>query len=101
MANAAMEEVVFRGIIMQALDSALGVSNLTLVIQAGLFGSFHYLAGFPHGFGGFAMVFVYGFMLGVLRRRSQGVLAPWIAHVLADVTIFAILATVLFTSNAV
>ena len=101
MLNAAMEEIVFRGIIMQALDSALGAGNLTVVIQAGSFASFHYLAGFPNGVWGFAMVFVYGFMLGMLRRRAQGILAPWIAHVLADITIFAILATVLYTSNAV
>jgi uncharacterized protein len=101
MVNAAMEEIVFRGIIMQALDSALGAGNLTVIIQAGSFACFHYLAGFPHGFWGFAMVFVYGFMLGLLRRRSHGILAPWIAHVLADITIFAILATVIYTSNAV
>ena len=99
MLNAAMEEIVFRGIMMQALDSALGKGNLTLLIQAGSFASFHYLAGFPNGVWGFAMVFVFGFMLGVLRRRSQGILAPWIAHVLADMAIFAILATVLLTSK--
>jgi hypothetical protein len=101
MVNAAMEEIVFRGIMMQALDSALGAGHLTVVIQAGVFASFHYLAGFPNGVWGFAMVFVYGFMLGMLRRRSQGIFASWIAHVLADITIFAILATALFTSNAV
>lgn len=101
MLNAAMEEVVFRGIMMQALDSALGKGNLTIVIQAGSFASFHYLAGFPNGVWGFAMVFVYGFMLGVLRRRSQGILAPWLAHVLADMAIFVILATVLFRSNTI
>jgi membrane protease YdiL (CAAX protease family) len=101
MLNAAMEEIVFRGIMMQALDSALGAGNLSVVIQAGSFAAFHYLAGFPNGVWGFAMVFVYGFMLGVLRRRSQGILASWIAHVLADIAIFAILATALFTSDAV
>jgi membrane protease YdiL (CAAX protease family) len=42
---------------------------LTVLVQAGSFASFHYPAGFPNGIWGFAMVFVYGFMLGVLRRR--------------------------------
>lgn len=93
--NAAMEEIAFRGIMMQAVDSALGAGNLTIGIQAGSFASFHYLTGFPYGFWGFAMVFVFGFMLGVLRLRSRGMLAPWIAHVLADITIFVILAAVL------
>jgi CAAX protease family protein len=101
MLNAAMEEIVFRGIMMQALDSALGDGNLTVAIQAVSFAAFHYLAGFPNGVWGFAMVFVYGFMLGVLRRQSQGMLASWIAHVLADIAIFTILATVLLRSNAV
>jgi hypothetical protein len=31
-------------------------------------------------------------MLGALRRRAQGMFAPWIAHVCADMMIFAILA---------
>jgi uncharacterized protein len=101
MVNAAMEEIVFRGIMMQALDSVHGGGNLTVVIQAGSFASLHYLAGFPNGVWGFAMVFVYGFMLGVLRRRSRGILASWIAHVLTDIAIFAILATVLYATNAV
>lgn len=99
--NAAMEEVIFRGIIMQALDSALGSGNPTVVIQAVSFSAFHYLAGFPNGVWGFAMVFVYGLMLGILRRYAQGMLAPWLAHVLADVTIFSVLATTLFAANAI
>ncbi|MDQ3819668.1 MAG: hypothetical protein M3362_18605 [Acidobacteriota bacterium] len=55
MMNAAMEEIVFRGIIMQALDSALGIGHLTVVLQAGSFAAFHYLAGFPNGFYGDAL----------------------------------------------
>lgn len=41
------------------------------------------------------MVFVYGLMLGAIRRRSMGMLAPWLAHVAADIVIFAILAAIL------
>ena len=90
--NAAMEEFVFRGVAMQALDSAFGPGILSIVLQACPFGAMHYREGFPNGAWGLAMSFVYGIMLGALRRRAQGMFAPWIAHVCADMMIFAILA---------
>ncbi|HUI67092.1 MAG TPA: type II CAAX endopeptidase family protein [Nitrospirota bacterium] len=90
--NAAMEEFVFRGVTMQALDSAFGPGILSIVLQAWPFGAMHYREGFPNGAWGLAMTFVYGILLGALRRRAQGMFAPWIAHVCADMTIFAILA---------
>ncbi|MGE0631753.1 MAG: hypothetical protein AB7O96_05070 [Pseudobdellovibrionaceae bacterium] len=33
------------------------------------------------------MVFGYGIALGYLRYRTNGMLAPYIAHVIADLTI--------------
>jgi membrane protease YdiL (CAAX protease family) len=90
--NAAVEEAIFRGIIMDALDSAFGPGNSAMMLQAATFAVMHFVAGFPRGWWGLAMVFVYGLMLGMLRRRSRGMLAPWLAHVAADCTIFAILA---------
>jgi membrane protease YdiL (CAAX protease family) len=92
--NAAMEEFVFRGVIMQATDSAFGTGWLSVIVQAWLFGAVHYLQGFPNGWWGFAMTLVYGTMLGAIRRRAQGMLAPGLAHVCADMVIFAILAAV-------
>jgi hypothetical protein len=47
--------------------------------------------GFPNGWTGFAMVVVYGVLLGSICRRSGGLLAPWVAHVAADLTIFTLL----------
>jgi hypothetical protein len=32
-------------------------------------------------------------MLGVIRLRSRGVLAPWIAHAITDAAIFVMIAT--------
>jgi len=92
LANAAMEEIAFRGIIMQALDSAAGPGLLSVLVQAWLFGAMHYLRGFPNGKGGLAMTVAYGIMLGGLRRRGQGMFAPWIAHVFADCVVFTMLA---------
>lgn len=92
MGNAALEEAIFRGIMLDALDSAFGPGNTAVVLQAASFALLHYVTGFPHGGWGLAMTFVYGLMLGTIRRRAQGMLAPWLAHVGADITIFAILA---------
>ncbi|HTG00197.1 MAG TPA: type II CAAX endopeptidase family protein [Nitrospirota bacterium] len=93
-ANAATEEFIYRGMIMHALDSAAGAGVLSLLVQAWLFGAMHYFQGFPNGWWGVAMTFIYGVMLGWLRRRAQGLLAPWIAHMFADLVIFVIVAEI-------
>jgi membrane protease YdiL (CAAX protease family) len=99
--NAAMEEFAFRGIIMQALYSAVGPGTISLLAQAWLFGAMHYLQGFPNGVWGVGMTIAYGVMLGWLRQRSRGMLAPWVAHVCADMVIFTILAWIMLAKAAV
>lgn len=96
--NATMEETVFRGIVMDATDSALGYNFISVVVQAVPFAAFHYLVGFPKGLLGFSMVFVYGVMLGAFKRISKGMLAPLMAHVAADAAIFSILMAIYFQS---
>jgi hypothetical protein len=92
--NAAVEEAIFRGIFLQALDSAVGAGIIPLVIQAVIFGWMHYSeAGCPRGLVGVAMATVYGLLLGTLRYRARGMLSPWLAHVGTDITVFAIVAT--------
>jgi membrane protease YdiL (CAAX protease family) len=91
--NAAVEEAIYRGVIMQSMDSAFGPGVASVLVQGWLFGAMHYLQGFPNGGWGLVMATVYGLILGWLRRLSQGMLAPWLAHVCADAVIFAILAT--------
>jgi hypothetical protein len=51
----------------------------------------HYATGFPNGIIGYLMVLVYGTMLGYLRMRTKGILAPYVAHVIADATIAMLL----------
>ncbi len=87
--NAAVEEGVYRGIIMQALDAAVGAGHLSVILQAVAFGFIH-LYGFPSGWFGVLMATVYGLMLGYIRRYSGGMLAPFIAHIVADAVIFSI-----------
>ncbi|WP_394841244.1 CPBP family intramembrane metalloprotease [Pendulispora brunnea] len=88
--NAALEELVYRGVLLHALDTSIKSRHLALVIQALAFGIAH-IHGFPRGITGVALVFIYGIMMGIVRRIAGGMLAPWLAHIFADVTIGAIL----------
>ncbi len=86
--NAAVEEIVYRGVLQEGLEESWGSTIwVMLVLQASAFAAAHYGAGFPNGKIGYLMVFVYAMMLGWLRRRSGGILAPYVAHVVADAVI--------------
>ena len=65
----------------------IGSAICVVTLQASAFAAAHVLLGFPNGRLGYLMVFVYGTMLGYLRVRSKGMLAPYLTHVLADLTI--------------
>ncbi|HEY1787975.1 MAG TPA: type II CAAX endopeptidase family protein [Verrucomicrobiae bacterium] len=86
--NAALEETIWRGVMLEALDSGLGPGIPALLIQSVSFAAAHYRSGFPNGIVGSAMVFVFGMMLGVIRRRSRGILGCWLAHTAVDAAIF-------------
>jgi len=88
--NGALEELAYRGVVLDALDAALGVRAAPVVIQALAFGALHY-GGFPRGAAGVALATIYGLMMGTIRRRSRGLLAPWLAHILADTVIGSLL----------
>jgi membrane protease YdiL (CAAX protease family) len=91
--NAVMEEFAFRGIIMHGIRCAFDSFAIANFLQAVVFGFFHYLRGFPNGIIGAAMAFVYGILLGFIRGRSNGMLAPVFTHIFADLAIFSILMT--------
>ena len=86
--NAFSEEVAYRGILQEALQRNLTNTHLVLVLQSSAFAALHYAAGFPNGILGFLMAFSWGLMLGYLRQRSRGLLAPWLVHLAADLVIF-------------
>jgi membrane protease YdiL (CAAX protease family) len=89
LANAVAEEFLWRGIMQEGLQVHFPAA-LALAIQATSFGLVHF-RGFPRGWGGVGLAAIYGLMLGELRRRAGGLLAPWIAHVFADVVIALVL----------
>jgi membrane protease YdiL (CAAX protease family) len=87
--NAAVEELLFRGAILHHLRGIFGAWP-AIIVQAIAFGLLH-LHGYPYGAIGVAMATVYGLILGAIRLRSRGLLAPWVAHVVADSVIFVII----------
>ena len=60
-----------------------------VAVQALLFGLSH-LHGFPSGWLGVAMAATWGFALGVIRMRTGGLVIPYLAHVVANLTIGAL-----------
>lgn len=86
--NAFAEEFLFRGVALEALmiSQAPWIANL---LQAIAFGFLHY-AGFPFGFVGMIMGFLFGLMMGYLRLRTRGLLSPWMAHFITDLGIAAL-----------
>jgi uncharacterized protein len=93
--NAVMEEFAFRGIIMSGASNAFETATISVFFQAIAFGLFHYLGGFPNGVIGASLTFVYGVLLGFIRNRSQGMMAPVVTHIFADLVIFSMLITFL------
>lgn len=86
--NAFAEEAVYRGFLQEALRKRFPKNmGLVLGFQAAAFAAAHYRAGFPNGKVGYLMTFTYALMLGYLRERSGGMLAPFLAHVVADLMI--------------
>jgi membrane protease YdiL (CAAX protease family) len=96
MLNAGVEEMAYRGVLMDALDRSIGAGILSVLGQATAFGVFH-INGFPRGWIGVGLASIFGAMMGLIRRLSRGLLAAWAAHVCTDVVIISI---VLFFARA-
>lgn len=87
--NAAVEEAIFRGVLQTAMESVSG-PVVAIVVQAFAFGVLH-IVGVPTGIVGAVMAGSWGLLLGFMRWRTRGLLAPFVAHIAADATIFCML----------
>jgi membrane protease YdiL (CAAX protease family) len=88
--NAVVEEAIYRGVIQGALESAFGLTWFPLIVQALVFGYAHF-EGIPSGWSGVLLATSYGFVLGIMKRRNGGMMAPILVHFFADLVIFGIL----------
>jgi hypothetical protein len=89
--NALAEEWVWRGVIQSRLAAFTAVP-IAIVLQAASFGVGH-AHGFPRGAVGMLLAGVWAIMLGALRARAGGLLAPVLSHLVADATIAFVLVT--------
>jgi membrane protease YdiL (CAAX protease family) len=89
--NAFTEEVIYRGVLQESLYITFNSNTFAIVFQASMFVAIHVAVGFPNGLLGYLMVFVYGSMLGFLRIRTKGMLAPYLTHIFSDLMIGYIL----------
>lgn len=86
--NAFAEEMVYRGVFQESLRRRFPARPwLVLGMQASAFAAAHYAGGFPNGKLGYLMTFSYACVLGYLRDRTEGMLAPYVTHVAADAVI--------------
>ena len=97
--NAALEEIIWRGVMMEALDSAFGAGYCSLIIQAASFGAAHYRTGFPNSLSGGVLTFLGGLILGLIRRKSRGLLGPWLVHFFGDMTAFTLILLFVYKSG--
>lgn len=88
LANASFEEIIWRGVLQSQLGALLPPAWAVLV-QALSFGLVH-AHGFPRGASGVALAGGWALLLGLLRLRSGGLLAPILAHFVADAVIVGI-----------
>jgi uncharacterized protein len=87
-ANAITEEAVFRGaLLLTALMESSRRPWLASIVQAASIAAAHYEIGFPNGPAGYWMVFGYALLLGLLRLRTVGLMAPIAAHIVVDLVI--------------
>ena len=89
--NAVLEEAVYRGVVQDALERVVGSGSTSLGLQAAAFATLHFQTGFPRGVAGIGLAFLYGLVLGVLRRRSRGLAVPVVTHLVTDLVIVGIL----------
>ena len=88
--NAAVEEMIWRGVIFDALERTGLPTAPVVLMQAVSFGIVH-LHGFPSGSLGILLASVYGAILGLLRAPTRGLLVPFVTHAVTDSSIFGIL----------
>lgn len=89
--NAGMEELIYRGIIQGALSTIWKRPTWIIGAQAAGFAAVHFQGGVPSGWSGLVLAFIYGGLMGWLRYRSNGLLAPYAAHILTNIFIAALL----------
>jgi len=89
--NAALEELIWRGVLQDRLEPLFGAGG-AIALSSASFGVQHF-HGVPRGALGVLLAGSWAVMLGMLRKHTRGMLAPFLSHVIADATIAVIILT--------
>jgi len=87
---AAAEEILFRGVMLTSLDELFGDGILPLTMQAAVYAAAMWRTSNP-GWVYAPLAFAFGLMLGAIRRRTNGLYIPWMAHFIADAVVYVLL----------
>jgi len=93
------EEIIFRGFLFKVLFD-MGGPGAAIPLTAGLFSLLH----IPQLWGswaGIAMIFVVGYVLSVVRQRSNSLIPSFIIHTAYNVMLFAVFALSSFVQKGV
>ncbi|MEQ3528121.1 CPBP family intramembrane glutamic endopeptidase [Pseudoalteromonas sp. XMcav11-Q] len=93
-ANAFLEEWLFRGVFQETLLKLNFSFNLSTLIQASTFAIAHYKFGFPSGNIGFAMTFIYACTLTLLARKTGSLFIPLLIHIFTDIAVFYLIVNI-------
>ena len=88
--NAFYEESLFRSILLSHISSQVGFIP-AMILQAIWFSFLHFQSGFPSGFLGIILTFIFGLMMGIIVKRTKGIFIPIIIHFFADLSIFILI----------
>lgn len=88
--NALREELIYRFVLQRTFQSYMG-TFWALNIQALAFGFLHYKNGFPQGWIGVILTYLFGLLIGSQFLWSRSMALIWITHALADASMFTII----------
>lgn len=88
--NSMYEELYFRGGLMHAL---IRISDryIALIFQALAFAGIHYAVGFPSGYVGCAMTFLYGLFMAHLVLKTGSLVPSFVLHFICDLVVFGLI----------
>lgn len=88
--NGLREELFFR-FLLQAHLGSVRQNGVAVIGGALLFGYLHYQAGFPRGYIGVGLTFLFGMLVGIQYRHFRSAPLTWLTHAVTDAVMFVVI----------
>lgn len=88
--NGLREELMYRVILQRTFQAHLS-TFWAVLIQALAFGFLHFNNGFPQGWIGVVMTFVFGILTGIQFLWSRSIALVWLTHAATDAAMFSVI----------